>query len=377
MLHFETAIVGGGIYGSALAWFLSTGKVNTVLIERNIVAAGGATAYSGGILRVYDPDPLLAELALRGVHAFRNWQQLQYPGSSPYRGTGCLYRVAKPNHADALRAVGTLSENGYRGLALEHQDLQKRFPWLRTDAGDLALWEEHSGFANPRIAATNLADGAVQQGCTRLENCEVSGIDQRSGVWHLRLPFGYITCNMLLLATGAFAPQLLPGVPVYTRSITLCHVAAAAGMQFINHPVIDEVHQTYFRPAGQYAYSCGTQVYQDVSLPHQLTSVIRPETVDALARMRQLLKRAYLGSAMYCSKGFDAYTENKRPCIGQVGEGGNAWVLTGFSGRGFKYALPVAKSMAALVARRLGKQGGEIEDHCFALLQPLLNEYSF
>lgn len=355
MLHFEAAVIGGGIYGSALSWFLSEYRIGAVLIERNTVGAGGATAHSGGILRVYDPDPLLADLAFQGVGEFRNWQQLGYPGLSPYRGTGCLYRIATNNHPDAVRAIGRLHAEGYKGSILEHNDLKKRFPWLRTEAGDLAVWEEESGFANPRIAAANLADGAVQKGGTRIESCEVAGLDHRGGTWRIRLPYGDISCDMLILATGAFTRELLPHIPIFTRSISLCHIAAGSGRWAISHPVIDEVHQTYFRPAGQRGYSCGTQVCEEVGLPGELTQGMKEERSDALSRMQRLIKRPYLGSVIYCSKGFDAYTPDKRPFIEEVKEGSNAWVVTGFSGRGFKYALPVARRVAGLVARRLGK----------------------
>src|ERR1700744_2222874 len=78
--HFEVAVIGGGIYGSAVAYFLSCRGIRVVLLERGVVGGEGATAWSGGIVRVYDPDPVLADFALSGAWDFAECEPRSFSG---------------------------------------------------------------------------------------------------------------------------------------------------------------------------------------------------------------------------------------------------------------------------------------------------------
>lgn len=358
-LQVELAIVGAGIYGSALAYFLSAQGLRVAVLEKEVAGAGGATSYSGGIVRVYDPDPVLAGLSLAGSFEFSQWRRLRYPGATPFRKTGCLYRVAEQNIVDANVRVEQLKANNYDGVILNAHVLKRRFPWLHVQKDDMAIWEPSGGYGDPRLTARNLAEGSLANGAIWMEHAIVKGFVRQSGAWKIYLQYGELFANAVVLAGGAYCIDLLPELPIYTRTISL--IRYTAGISNIPCPVVDEVSGTYLRPAENGGWYSGTQVFQETRHPADISNIDQAEWQDADQRLQQLVRLPYLGKPLHAIKGFDAYTKSNRPFIGPVPGYKNVWAITGFSGRGYKYVLPVAKSVALRICGSLGRNASKLE----------------
>jgi glycine/D-amino acid oxidase-like deaminating enzyme len=353
--HFEVAIIGGGIYGSSIAYFLSQQGIPAVLLEQGVIGAEGATACSGGIVRVYDPDPVLAQFSLFGTIEWSAWSAYGYPGMSPYSNAGCLYRLSPTGYTRVVELTDTLKGIGYRYEAFSGSRLQSRFPQVIFNTHDEVIWEPGSGYGNPRLAARNLAEGSCLQGATIYENCLVKGFDQCGNKWSIELLHGSITADIIILATGAFGRQLLPDLPVFTRSISLLQLSKAGTGCSVNYPIVDEILETYTRPVKDGGIYCGTQVFEDVKNPGELSSYGQPEKEDAWMRVQKLIQPEYIGLPVNGFKGFDCYTPDKRPLVGFVSGLSNFFIAIGFSGRGFKYCLPLAKAITWQICDRLGK----------------------
>ncbi|MGF2506831.1 FAD-dependent oxidoreductase [Ralstonia pseudosolanacearum] len=70
---FDVAIVGAGLAGAAAAHFCAQRGLRVALVEAASAGAGGATAHSRGIVRVYDPSEALMALGQRGTAFWRGW----------------------------------------------------------------------------------------------------------------------------------------------------------------------------------------------------------------------------------------------------------------------------------------------------------------
>ena len=353
-MHVEVAIVGGGIYGTAAGYFISKAGIRVALVEEGAIGNGGATAFSRGIVRVYDPDPVLASLSLAGSFEFNHWEELGYPGIPPYRRTGCLYRVAPHHHDAAIRLTKELQGSGYNFEWLTSVQLASRFPFIRTAPEDLAIWEPDSGYGDPRLASENLAAASKTQGAVIYERCRAGAIDRGPGFWRISLPYGSITAQVVLLAGGATTRRLLPLLPIVTRSIGLLYMESGDMILQPAVPVIDEISGTYIRPLENGGYYCGTQVMEQADSPGDLRGFGEDHLTDASLRVQQLLKSSYTGRAVNGFIGFDAYTSNYRPLIGFMTGYEDLFVATGFSGRGFKYAMALSKGIAGQIGSRLG-----------------------
>lgn len=359
-MRSEVIIIGGGIYGTAVCYFLSHCGIRVVLVEEEAIGAGGATAFSRGIVRVYDPDPVLAGLSFAGRHELSNWEQLGYPGLSPFRRTGCLYRVARDNQKGAIQLIRELRENGYSCELYAFRELKAGFPFIEPGVDDLAIWEPDSGYGDPRLASVNLAVAGKMQGALVYERCRAIALDRHRDRWEVRLPYGSIDAQILFIAAGAASRSLLEGLPVSTRSIGLLYMNGGEELRPAV-PVIDEITATYIRPLENGGYYCGTQISSQADVPGDLPAFGQLHLDDAAFRMRQLLLEPYVGKPVNGLMGFDAYTPDHRPLVGFMNGYEDLYVATGFSGRGFKYALALSKQIAFEIGSRLGHSMGGIQ----------------
>lgn len=67
LIDYEIAVIGAGITGASIAAKLCSAGVSVALIDKGAASSLGASGYSGGLVRLYDSDPLLMELAAYSI----------------------------------------------------------------------------------------------------------------------------------------------------------------------------------------------------------------------------------------------------------------------------------------------------------------------
>ncbi len=96
----SAVIVGGGIVGSSIAYYLAEkGQEDVVLLERESIAAV-TTGLSGALVRMHYTNPWDAALALKSLNVFTNWHDL-IGGDCGFRKTGFIVIVG-PQDGDKL-----------------------------------------------------------------------------------------------------------------------------------------------------------------------------------------------------------------------------------------------------------------------------------
>jgi glycine/D-amino acid oxidase-like deaminating enzyme len=147
-MHSDVAIVGGGIMGSALAYWLtrlSPGLAVTV-VERDPAYRSASSALSAASIRVQFTTPINIRLSQRSFAFLRGAaDELAVEGDRPEFGLvegGYLY-LATPAGVATLRAAHKIQRaQGADVALLEPHELARRFPWLVTDGvalGSLGL----------------------------------------------------------------------------------------------------------------------------------------------------------------------------------------------------------------------------------------------
>jgi sarcosine oxidase, subunit beta len=349
--EFDIAIIGGGIYGCVCAYLLAQNNRKVLLVEKNRVGTSGATGYSRGIVRAYDAEESLAEISLEGAMDLLHWEKNRFPGINPYNASGFLFLMDAEKEAVARQAINRYSSDAYPMELMTPGSINKRFPWIKESNGKIGLYEQYGGYGDPRLTAQNFMEGFRMKGGIVYENCEVKGFDPvGNDTWNLRLPFGSITAKTLLFTTGAFTKKLLPGLPVFTRSISLAQVSSHYTGPRI--PVVDECVETYLRPADDSSFYCGSQVEDTASLPEQLPCRVNEVQTDAVTRIRQVVTDEV--KAINCFSGFDGYTEEKKPVVQFIKEMPGVYAAVGFSGRGYKCAISLGRKIAAEVNNHIG-----------------------
>jgi glycine/D-amino acid oxidase-like deaminating enzyme len=354
MKRAEVVVIGGGVIGCALAYHLARRGARVALLEAGVAGAEGATRYSGGIVRSYDPDPVLADLSRLGHEQLLGWEVRGLPGPSPMRASGCLYLAApeKTDHLAAYAASAPARESGVELIA--PGDLQRCFSFLRAERPAVGLFEPRGGCADPRLTARNLVYGIQRHDGAVYEHCRAFGFDrQGSGAWAVKLETGAVACDVVVVACGAASRFLVPQLPMTVRSIPLTQIASShADIRF---PVIDEATGIYLRPIGRPGeFYCGTPAGGDHDRIDQLPGFGAEYAREALRGLGTLLRDGSSPPrAVGGLNGYDAYTSTKRPVAGFVDDG--VYVVSGCSGRGYKYALALGEAGASEIANFLGR----------------------
>ena len=343
---YDVIVVGGGVYGTACSYFLKTDNNNVLLLEQGKIGSRGATSYSRGIVRAYDPDLTLRDISLSSIKSFLNWEKNSLPGKSPYTSSGFLYLMDK-QQAQKAKTFQSVYSCGYYPIdILSSIEIAKSFPWIKDTEGKIGIFERNGGYGEPSLTAVNFSYGFKAKGGEVYENCEAQSIRYNdNGLWEVELYGGRtLDTRVLLLTTGAYTTSLLPHLPIFTRSISLTQMRAESNQ--VDVSIVDEKIETYVRPGDGRSFYCGSQVYNSATHPKNLPPIHQDEVSDSVERLNALLQPGLKTTPINRIKGFDSYTEEKRPIIQFMPKVIGLYLATGFSGRGYKCCISLSQTIA-------------------------------
>jgi FAD-dependent oxidoreductase domain-containing protein 1 len=264
--QFDVAIVGGGIVGSAAAYYLRkhgfTGSV--AIIEKDTSFAYGCTARSCGGLRQQFSTPENIELSKFGLKLIRNLKtEFGLEADIAFKEQGYLI-LASSDGVDVLEENYVLQKaRGADNVLLGPSELTARFPWLSTEGLALGCFGlSGEGWLDPYSFMTLFRKAAVGRGI-ELVRGEVAAIDVHDRhVRGLTLKDGAaIACGALVNAAGSGAGAIaaMAGVrlPVEPRKrYVYVFDCQQADENLHKAPLLVDPSGFYFRPEGR-NFICG------------------------------------------------------------------------------------------------------------------------
>jgi glycine oxidase len=214
----DVVIVGGGVIGCSIAYYLSLAGAKVTVVERNRLAAG-ASGVAAGMLAPQVEAPFaddFFELALlgRSLHAPLAVELMDdVQMDVEFRKTGIL-RVARTEaeRADMNRQFRWQSARGLVAEWVEPDDLSRSEPLLSGVAGRLlagGLWlGDECQVRAPRLVQA-LAMAAGRRGARFVEGIPVVGLQVRGGrATGVLTPAATVEADAVVLAAGVWSPDL-------------------------------------------------------------------------------------------------------------------------------------------------------------------------
>jgi glycine/D-amino acid oxidase-like deaminating enzyme len=346
---YDVAIAGAGIVGAACAAECAAAGLKVAIVEPGPVG-GGATAAGMGHIVVMDDSP--AQIALTN-YSRTLWQQLapELPADVEYVASGTIWVAADEEEMAEVKRKQTVYRTiGVRAEVLDAQALAEAEPNLRGGlAGGLLVPDD--AVIYPPCAARFLLERAQSTGADVF-----FGVAAAIGEDGIKLGDGsFVAAGISVNATGAWAPELTPGIEVRKRKGHLLITDRYPG--FVRHQLVElgylkSAHSTTAdsvafnaqpRRTGQILIGSSRQYGADHS------SIDPPILGRMLSRAAEYMPRLAELSAIRTWTGFRAATPDKLPLIGPCAGRSRLFLATGHEGLGITTSLGTAKLVAAQV----------------------------
>lgn len=354
----DAVIVGGGILGASVAYFLTrAGFGDVVLIEKNRLASG-STGYSAANVRQHYSNEVAIRLAVRGTQMFRTAED-ELGGPVGFVETGYMV-IAPHGHEEALRtAIAEQRRLGVETHLLTVDEIAAAFPQLNLEDVTLGALETNSGYADPVLTVRTLVGAAQSRGLKVYENLPVTGIAvENDAVAGVSTPAGDIETGVVVNAAGPWAASVGAMVGIhYDLSLSREHeVIVTVPPDLGPIPIVSDPGQSlFFRPHGSDELLIGEGYPKDQEPcdPDTYNRRADDPVIDRmLARLRHRVPRLVKPPRVKDYAGIYTITDDWYPIVG--GEDGfdGYYCAIGGSGHSFKIGPPIGEALADMIAGR-------------------------
>ncbi len=178
----DVAIVGGGVIGCSIAYYLARRGIKSIVFEQHRLASGASGATAGLITPLWHVDHThraLFDMGLRSLNAFPDLAaDLAESGADPgLRQCGVLKVAVTQEEAETLKDDFAWQGEMDLGVTwLDPDEIFEREPELSQETLG-GVFSPHEGYVSGQRLVDSLMHAATQRGATLLEGEEVSGLE--------------------------------------------------------------------------------------------------------------------------------------------------------------------------------------------------------
>lgn len=346
----EVVIIGGGIIGSSIAYYLAKGGCRDVVILEREYPNWGATGRCGAGIRQQWGTEMNCRLAKGSVDLFQGLSaELDY--DIEFAQGGYLVLATSQAQLDQYRRNVVLQNSlGIPSKIVTPREAKEIVPLLRTDGLPGAAYCPTDGHANP--FKTNLAylRAAQRLGVKLYKFTAAQGIEVRKGeVQGVLTSQGKIETSKVVDAAGGYSAEVgkLAGLEIPTFS-QRHQIMVTEPMDWLFDPmVISFTSGLYCQqvPPGSILMGMGDPdepPSHKVSSSWQFLQKMAKEALKVLPRLREVrVVRQWAG--LYNK------TPDAQPILGEAKRVKGFYMAVGFSGHGFMISPMVGVTLAHLL----------------------------
>ncbi len=358
----DVVIVGGGVIGSAIAFFLASDRAfdgRVVVIERDPTYRQASSALSASSIRQQFSTPENIRMSQFGFGFLRGVGERLAVDGEPKVDIGLVERgylyLASATHASTLRDVHEIQRaEGADVEILDPGALGRRFPWLSTEGialGSLGRsgegWFDGDGLTRAfrrKAASLGVEYHAAAVVGLRVTDSRVTAAELDDGTT--------VSCGTLVDAAGPWAREVaaMAGVALPVEARRRCVFVFSAADPPADHPLVIDPSGAWFRPeGGAFIGAIAPRPADDLpDLPLELDPRMWEDALWPVLAARvpafDRLRRTG-GWAGY----YEVNTFDHNAILGRHPEVSNLIFANGFSGHGIQQAPAVGRAIGELI----------------------------
>ena len=347
MERFGTVIIGGGIVGCAVAYYLTEEGESDVLVVEAEALGSGSTGGSFGGIRQQFSTPLEIEFSRRGLEFWRTAER-RFESPVPWHPNGYLFMSGQPDIMAKLAEAAALQRS--MGLTdihvLDSEQIRDVVPWIATPALLGATYTPNDGKVTPTDGVSALVKAARQRGVRFREHWTVRSLARVGSTWRLTGP-EVVEAERVVVCTGYWTTDFLRsfGLELTIRPQPLYSA--------ITGPALDGQHVplTLDLDTGFVVEREGTGLIIAILFEENPPGYGHTRMLEEFAELARV--RAPSLADLHIAKHVVANVDmggDGHPYVGSVED--RLWMAAGFGGHGVMHGPPVAELLAKTIAGR-------------------------
>ncbi len=347
----EIIIIGGGVIGTACAYFLSKRGVKVLVLERSHLGAG-ASGTTASIISIggssSTPEPL-QPLNVESYHLILEAEKDFERPLEIIRG-GALYAAMNEEEALELHAFDKeIRRMGIDCRLMDGQEARREEPLLCSKV-TAALLNPASYHVNPFRLVTGYLGAALGKGSRVEYGVEVHNIEvSNDRIDRIVTNKGDYHADWVVVAGGAYTPQILSSLSVQIPIVPARgQVILTEACQRMTDHVIMFLNHLYIRQTASGNFYLGSHT-EFVGFENRITLEKITAFTKAFVRAVPLLGRL---RALRFFAGFRPVCEDNLPVIGPVPDCSRLIVASGHGRAGVRFSAGTGKAVSELILDR-------------------------
>ena len=214
--HVKALVVGGGAIGASVAYHLArAGWKDVVLLERDELTSG-STWHAAGLLPLFNMSYATTHIHDYSVKFYKTLEE-ETGLNAGFSVVGNLRMAQSAARMDEYMVYATTAETvGVPFEWLSADDIKERWPLVRTEDLQGAIYHPTDGYINPADVTMAMAKGARQRGVEIIRKRQVDSYEWTGSEWIVR--------GTVMVEKGG---NLVPGEETF--EIHAEHVVTATG----------------------------------------------------------------------------------------------------------------------------------------------------
>jgi glycine/D-amino acid oxidase-like deaminating enzyme/glycine cleavage system aminomethyltransferase T len=208
-MNAQIVIAGGGIVGASVAYHLAKlGRRDIVLLEQGRLTCG-TTWHAAGLVGQMRPNRSMTRMSQYGIELYSTLER-ETGLATGWKQCGSVNVARTPERWIVYQRQAAMARSfGIEVELLTPRQALEKWPLLRIEDLQGALWFPADGKANPADLAQSLAKGARNLGVKVQEEVRITNINLSNGfVSGVETSSGPIGCEIFVNCTGQWARAL-------------------------------------------------------------------------------------------------------------------------------------------------------------------------